>query len=742
MRFLALVLFLLPAFAAVVAPSAQVSSTFDSDLEGWLIIGDNAGGWVGTGGNPGGYLNVADLATGAGNIASAPPKFLGDWSALTAGDTLSFDVYFVNTSGGGLLSLDRIFRIAGPGGAAKGISPAYTPPQNIWSTYEVSLDPSDWVIESGTWEDIVANVTSLKLYVEYVDGDEEVRVDNVSLSGTPVTVFNPCEHSDFNGTGLDDWSFEHTGTVSNYNDDGNGLGYLYLRDVTATGYAFPPSRFLGDWSTLNNNGYITIDIRVMSVNGTNVGSQEFIRLTGPGGSAYVSIWPDDVPSVGLRWTTFTFPLEESEWTVDSGTWVGLLADVTECRIVWEFYTSTEIIGIDNFGRLASSCPPIDAPVTVYPSGLSLCETYSFVDVMGIMLDPVHGNLHALVRDAGASYDGLYTLIGPNPGIRMHAYDRPAHGLFDAAGNCFISEDYDGRVYRYSGGTSTLWVSGFHGGDDDPFGMAIAPPGFDGPNVNPGDIIVCDRGNSGADQIWVFSPDSTEGERLLTPDPGSVDWFDIAARDDGTVWVTDAFKPDSIFELHPSGVLTGLALSTPIAGMRGIAYDPGDDVLYVCASGAQAVYSIGPATGAVTLVADGFTGVGAAGIEVGYAARRLWVADTGHDRVYEICLPWATAVNERPHTETSDLAMRVVPNPFNPSTTIYFELPEGSHVELAIYDAAGRRVRTLVTRKLRAGPHAVQWGGRDQVGHQAASGVYFARLRAGDANQSRKLVLLK
>jgi flagellar hook assembly protein FlgD len=87
-------------------------------------------------------------------------------------------------------------------------------------------------------------------------------------------------------------------------------------------------------------------------------------------------------------------------------------------------------------------------------------------------------------------------------------------------------------------------------------------------------------------------------------------------------------------------------------------------------------------------------------------------------------------------------MRVVPNPFNPSTTIHFELPEGGHVELAIYDAAGRYVRTLVTRRLRAGPHAVQWDGRDQIGQQAASGVYFARLRAGDENQSRKLVMLK
>jgi hypothetical protein len=272
-------------------------------------------------------------------------------------------------------------------------------------------------------------------------------------------------------------------------------------------------------------------------------------------------------------------------------------------------------------------------------------------------------------------------------------------------------------------------------------MTIAPSGFDGPNVNPGDIIVCDRGNSGADQIWVFSPDSAQGERLLTPDPGSVDWFDITSDPEKDVWVIDSFQSDSIFAVLPTGALRGIALSSPLVDMRSIVYDHATARLYVSAGGPQAVYSIRPATGEVALIADGFTNLGYGALAVGLGPRRLWVSDVGHDRVYEICLPFATAVQDRPPAASS-LAMRVVPNPFNPSTNILFELREPATVDLVVYDALGRRVRTLAAREFIAGSHRVIWDGRDRRGQQAASGVYFARLRADDVVESRKMVLLK
>jgi hypothetical protein len=81
-----------------------------------------------------------------------------------------------------------------------------------------------------------------------------------------------------------------------------------------------------------------------------------------------------------------------------------------------------------------------------------------------------------------------------------------------------------------------------------------------------------------------------------------------------------------------------------------------------------------------------------------------------------------------------------PNPFNPSTTIRYELGEPAVVDLAVYDLAGRRVRTLVSGFRESGVHAAAWDGRGEGGRPTASGVYFYRLRAGKETLVRKMVL--
>lgn len=84
---------------------------------------------------------------------------------------------------------------------------------------------------------------------------------------------------------------------------------------------------------------------------------------------------------------------------------------------------------------------------------------------------------------------------------------------------------------------------------------------------------------------------------------------------------------------------------------------------------------------------------------------------------------------------------VYPNPFNPSTTIRFQIPAGarhfSPLQLNIYDIRGRMVETLVNRKMAPGIHEITW---DASNH--ASGVYFAVLQNGQLQQTRKLVYLK
>lgn len=83
-----------------------------------------------------------------------------------------------------------------------------------------------------------------------------------------------------------------------------------------------------------------------------------------------------------------------------------------------------------------------------------------------------------------------------------------------------------------------------------------------------------------------------------------------------------------------------------------------------------------------------------------------------------------------------------PNPFNPVTTIEFDLPEATHSSLVIYDLSGRSVITLRNGLLRAGHHTVQWHGVNTNGQPVASGIYLYKLTAGDFLKVRKMALIR
>ncbi len=89
-----------------------------------------------------------------------------------------------------------------------------------------------------------------------------------------------------------------------------------------------------------------------------------------------------------------------------------------------------------------------------------------------------------------------------------------------------------------------------------------------------------------------------------------------------------------------------------------------------------------------------------------------------------------------------------PNPFNPSTTLVYQLPERARVQLGIYNVLGQRVRLLRNETITAGRYETLWNGRDDSGQQVGSGLYFVRLEAipssgGSAiQQYRKVLLVK
>jgi hypothetical protein len=83
-----------------------------------------------------------------------------------------------------------------------------------------------------------------------------------------------------------------------------------------------------------------------------------------------------------------------------------------------------------------------------------------------------------------------------------------------------------------------------------------------------------------------------------------------------------------------------------------------------------------------------------------------------------------------------------PNPFSPATAIRFWLAQAGYVQLSIYDVAGRLIRTLVDGGIQAGSHSVAWDGRDQKGREMPSGLYFYRMAAGAAAETRPMTLLR
>ena len=146
---------------------------------------------------------------------------------------------------------------------------------------------------------------------------------------------------------------------------------------------------------------------------------------------------------------------------------------------------------------------------------------------------------------------------------------------------------------------------------------------------------------------------------------------------------------------------------------------------------------------VTRIVGGFSNP----IDAEIIGNRLYVIEwSGGRGLWEITLPQAateTAVAEAEGIVPAEFALaQNFPNPFNASTTINFQLPLASRVELTVYSISGQRVRTLVNGTLPAGHHRLQWDGRNERGEPVASGAYLYQLLAGDFVATRQLTLLK
>jgi hypothetical protein len=83
-----------------------------------------------------------------------------------------------------------------------------------------------------------------------------------------------------------------------------------------------------------------------------------------------------------------------------------------------------------------------------------------------------------------------------------------------------------------------------------------------------------------------------------------------------------------------------------------------------------------------------------------------------------------------------------PNPFNPSTQISFQIPTTEFVQIIAYNSLGQKMRTILSEQLSTGIHQVSWDGKDDNGVELPAGVYYYQMKAGDFQQTRKMLFVK
>lgn len=178
--------------AAAVAPGAAadpaltfpVVSDFTSHDEAWMPSPGLERNWIATGGNPGAYIQFIDHDWGPDSTI-APPKFYGDWRPLDGSGAISFDLYLIEGHVNTPVLRYPLVDLVGPGGRAIAAFDCLDS-SGAWRTYRAPLERARWALRQGTWEGLLADVTNLRLVVDFTESDfDTVGLDNVYVGAGP-----------------------------------------------------------------------------------------------------------------------------------------------------------------------------------------------------------------------------------------------------------------------------------------------------------------------------------------------------------------------------------------------------------------------------------------------------------------------------------------------------------------------------------------------------------------------------
>ena len=373
---LSLVLLALASAFLPLRSGAQVTDAWDDgEVAGWYSEGDGGSGVRDDFGDPGGSFRVDDAASGALNYAIAPGRYLGDWSAATAADSVTFSLYVEGRGVDTLVDDVPVLELTGAGGRAV-IDLPREPAFGRWLRVGFPLDSAAWTLEEGTWRGLLADVELLRVRAEYVTGTETVYLDNFRLSLTPQRrAFTATVCSDFEDGTPEGWRFRGARAAAVDTAAGNGGFGVRLGDrLGAATQATAPPKFLGDWSGLPDSAYLSLDLRIDAGAGARFFDKPYlVRLSGGGGVAEFRPTGEELRAALNAWTTYRVYLRSGDLVVTEGSLEALLADVTEVLIEPEAVDGTEVNRLDNVclvipGEVSSSGAPVVAAATrVFPN---------------------------------------------------------------------------------------------------------------------------------------------------------------------------------------------------------------------------------------------------------------------------------------------------------------------------------------------------------------------------------------
>lgn len=349
--------------------------------------------------------------------------------------------------------------------------------------------------------------------------------------------------------------------------------------------------------------------------------------------------------------------------------------------------------------------------------------------------------NALVENWGG---GVFQVLSEMPD--------PHNGSAAAWGD--VDEDGDLDLYLVNDGQADVLYR-----NDAGYFTVVTGPGLGDAGAGRG-LVLADFDNDGHLDLFVARHDQPAvisfgvGEALFTPSALMVPEADGAATsvacgdldDDGglDLYLARDGQPNVLLRntiaarghwLHLD--LKGDATNADAIGARVRVVTAGHSQVRAVSAGGEGLaqqprrvaFGLGPATVADSVIVRWPAG----------ATRVL--TDIAADRVLTIWENGATPVAERVASPATALLLPQ-PNPFNPSTTLSFDLAQPGIVDVAVFALDGRRVATLLHEERAAGRHSVVWHGRDDRDRAVASGTYLCRLKTSDAVATRRLTVMR